>query len=289
MHRKPRQHRAHLGTVGFAALILYLPANVYPVLTVIQLGADQPSTILGGVRELIDAGMWPLALLVFFASIAVPVLKLISLGVLLITTQSRSRWRLRDRTMLYRVVEGIGRWSMIDVFMDLHPGGAGAVRRAGDGRSGAGRDRVRRRGDPDHVRRGELRSAPDVGRGGMQRSPDQRSPNRQSRSRTIPQRPIPRGGIPSRRVHARIVEPFLDLGDPRGHLADRRLARLGHAGAARPADHHHLRGAEGLQAGQSHVRHKDVDMGLVESIALSKDLQRVVVKVRMTRCRPSRC
>jgi paraquat-inducible protein A len=58
-----------------------------------------------------------LALLVFFASIAVPVLKLISLAVLLISTQRRSRWRLHDRTILYRVVDGIGRWSMIDVFM----------------------------------------------------------------------------------------------------------------------------------------------------------------------------
>jgi len=80
-------------------------------------GTGQPNTILGGVRDLIRSGLWPLALLVFFASIAVPVLKLISLGVLLISTQRRSRWRLHDRTALYRVVEGIGRWSMIDVFM----------------------------------------------------------------------------------------------------------------------------------------------------------------------------
>lgn len=117
LHARTRDSIARTWALSLAALILYLPANVYPVLTVIQLGADQPSTILGGVRELIRDGMWPLALLVFFASIAVPVLKLISLGVLLITTQSRSRWRLRDRTIIYRVVEGIGRWSMIDVFM----------------------------------------------------------------------------------------------------------------------------------------------------------------------------
>ncbi len=69
-------------------LVLYIPANIYPVLTVVQLGAGEPSTILGGVRELLELGMWPLAALVFFASIAVPVLKLIGLGILLISTHT---------------------------------------------------------------------------------------------------------------------------------------------------------------------------------------------------------
>jgi paraquat-inducible protein A len=117
LHRRRRDSIPATWALSVASLVLYLPANIYPVLTVIQLGADQPSTILGGVRGLISEGMWPLALLVFFASIAVPVLKLISLAILLISTQLHSRWRLHDRTILYRVVEGIGRWSMIDVFM----------------------------------------------------------------------------------------------------------------------------------------------------------------------------
>ena len=99
-------------------MTLYIPANIYPVLTVVQLGSGQPSTILGGVRELIDYGLWPLAALVFFASVAVPVLKLVGLTVLLITTQRRSRDHLRDRTVLYRIVDAIGRWSMIDIFME---------------------------------------------------------------------------------------------------------------------------------------------------------------------------
>jgi paraquat-inducible protein A len=98
--------------------MLYIPANIYPVLTVIQLGSGQPSTILGGVVELFEYGMWPLALLVFFASVAVPVLKLIGLGVLLISTRIGSPYGLRDRTVLYRVVDAIGRWSMIDIFME---------------------------------------------------------------------------------------------------------------------------------------------------------------------------
>ncbi|HBK08808.1 MAG TPA: paraquat-inducible protein A [Acetobacteraceae bacterium] len=104
--------------LALAAMVLYIPANVYPVLTVVQLGAGQPSTILGGVQELMDARMWPLAALVFFASVAVPVFKLIGLGILLITTHYGTGWRLHDRTVLYRIVDAVGRWSMIDVFME---------------------------------------------------------------------------------------------------------------------------------------------------------------------------
>jgi paraquat-inducible protein A len=103
---------------AIAATVLYIPANIYPVLTVVRLGAGQPSTILGGVRELLELGMWPLAALVFFASVAVPVLKLIGLSVLLISTHCGSNWALHDRTVLYRIVEAIGRWSMIDIFME---------------------------------------------------------------------------------------------------------------------------------------------------------------------------
>jgi paraquat-inducible protein A len=101
-----------------AAAVLYIPANYYPVLTVVQLGAGQPSTILGGVDELISARQYPLAALVFFASILVPVLKLVGLSVMMVATQTgRSLW-LRDRTRLYHVVRFIGRWSMIDIFME---------------------------------------------------------------------------------------------------------------------------------------------------------------------------
>ena len=100
-----------------AAACLYIPANILPVLTLVRLDRGEPSTILGGAVQLLDAGMWPLALLVFVASITVPVLKIVSLTFMLLTTQSGSAWRLRERTVLYRVVEFIGRWSMIDVFM----------------------------------------------------------------------------------------------------------------------------------------------------------------------------
>ena len=99
------------------AAVLYVPANVYPVMTVIRLARGHPSTILGGVQELIEYRMWPLAALVFVASVLVPVLKLVGLGLLLILTQRRSPARLVDRTRLFRLVDFVGRWSMIDVFM----------------------------------------------------------------------------------------------------------------------------------------------------------------------------
>ncbi len=99
------------------SIILYVPANVYPVLVISQIGTTLPSTILGGVHELILAGMWPLAALVFVASVAVPILKVVCLIVLLVSAWIGSARALKERTALYRIVEFVGRWSMIDVFM----------------------------------------------------------------------------------------------------------------------------------------------------------------------------
>jgi paraquat-inducible protein A len=98
-------------------VILYVPANLLPVMTVTSFGRGHPDTILSGVEALIGAGMWPVALLVFFASITVPVLKLIGLTFLSVSVQRRSSWRPRDRTLLYRIIESVGRWSMVDIFM----------------------------------------------------------------------------------------------------------------------------------------------------------------------------
>jgi paraquat-inducible protein A len=100
-----------------AAAILYIPANYYPVLQFIQLGSGAPSTILGGVVELLDAGMLPLAALVFCASVAVPLAKVMGLAVLLVSIRRGWTGRLRDRTKLYFAINVIGRWSMIDIFM----------------------------------------------------------------------------------------------------------------------------------------------------------------------------
>jgi paraquat-inducible protein A len=101
----------------FTAAILIIPANLYPVMTVIRFGQGEPSTILSGVVHLISAGMWGLAMIVFVASIVIPVMKLIILAVLLVSVQKKSQWRPRDRTLLYRVTEVVGAWSMVDIFL----------------------------------------------------------------------------------------------------------------------------------------------------------------------------
>ena len=100
-----------------AATILYIPANVLPIMSVYMLGSGQPDTIVSGVFHLWDSGQWPLALIVFFASIVVPLMKLITLSFLLITIQRQSRWRQQERMRLYQIIEYLGRWSMVDVFV----------------------------------------------------------------------------------------------------------------------------------------------------------------------------
>lgn len=117
LRNRKRQSVVRSWALLAAATVLYLPANIYPFLTIIRFGRGEPATIIWGVVELIQAHMWPLALLVFLASITVPLLKLLSLTIMLAGVHSGSAYRLRDRTRLYRLVEGVGRWSMIDVFM----------------------------------------------------------------------------------------------------------------------------------------------------------------------------
>jgi paraquat-inducible protein A len=117
LHRRKPDSLARSWALAITAAILYIPANLLPVMTVTSFGKGTPDTIVSGVIELLHAGMWPIALLVFFASITVPVLKLIGLVFLLISVHRRSTARLRDRTVMFRIIEGVGRWSMVDVFM----------------------------------------------------------------------------------------------------------------------------------------------------------------------------
>jgi paraquat-inducible protein A len=101
-----------------AAAICYIPANVLPVLTTTTLGSSESDTIMGGVVFLYTSGSWPLALIVLIASVMVPLGKLVALSYLLITVQRGVPGGARERTRLYRLVEFIGRWSMLDVFVD---------------------------------------------------------------------------------------------------------------------------------------------------------------------------
>ena len=113
--RKP--HSLVVTTVlVICAALLYIPANVLPVMDTRTILDDERDTIMSGVLVLLQSGSWPIALLVFVASIVVPLLKILALGMLLYSAWRRSPSRRLQRSELYRMVEFIGRWSMLDIY-----------------------------------------------------------------------------------------------------------------------------------------------------------------------------
>jgi len=99
-----------------AAAALYIPANVLPVMTTRTFFDDEQDTIMSGVLVLLQSGSWPIAALVFIASIVVPLLKILAMAVLLYSAWRPSPHRRLQRSALFRMVEFIGRWSMLDVY-----------------------------------------------------------------------------------------------------------------------------------------------------------------------------
>ncbi len=99
------------------AAFCYVPANLLPILTVTRFGSGDPDTIFSGVVHLMAAGQWPIAVLVFVASVFVPLMKIVVIISLLITIETRTRAWLRERTALFHFIDFLGRWSMIDIFM----------------------------------------------------------------------------------------------------------------------------------------------------------------------------
>jgi len=115
-YRKPGSFNKTLAYT-ITAFVLLIPANVLPVMTVIYLGKGSSDTIMSGVMHLLHAGMVPIALLVFIASIFVPLMKL--LGIVLLLSAVKFDWHLSAQqcTRMYHFVEIIGKWSMLDLFM----------------------------------------------------------------------------------------------------------------------------------------------------------------------------
>ena len=99
------------------AALMYIPANFLPIMTVYSLGKGQPDTIMSGVIELIHYDMVPIALVVFVASILVPTFKLAGLTLLLYSVERHQPLSARQRGWMYRFIEWIGRWSMLDIFV----------------------------------------------------------------------------------------------------------------------------------------------------------------------------
>ena len=117
LHQRKPNSLSRTWALVLAAFVCYIPANVLPITTVFSLGSEQSDTIMSGVIYFMAAGMWPIALVIFVASVFVPLLKLLVLTFLLISVQRRSEWRPRDRTRLYRITEAVGRWSMVDIYV----------------------------------------------------------------------------------------------------------------------------------------------------------------------------
>ena len=100
-----------------AAAVLYVPANALPVMTTVSTLQREEHTLLGGILELWADGSWGLSVIVFIASIAVPVLKIGVLGLLAWTVRFAPGWRRLERARLYRLIEAVGHWSMLDVYV----------------------------------------------------------------------------------------------------------------------------------------------------------------------------
>ncbi|MCO8409855.1 paraquat-inducible protein A, partial [Burkholderia multivorans] len=114
--RRPRSV-ARTAALAAAAALLYIPANLLPVMRATSLGRAEDDTILGGVAYFWTSGDWALAVVVFVASVLVPMLKLAILALQATAAHRGARWRPRERARLHRLVECVGRWSMLDVFV----------------------------------------------------------------------------------------------------------------------------------------------------------------------------
>ncbi|MBA1277178.1 MULTISPECIES: paraquat-inducible protein A [Pseudomonadaceae] len=117
LHRRKPNSIPRTWALLVAALVLYVPANTLPVMYTDMFGNGSENTILSGVIEFWKDGSWDIALLIFIASVGVPCMKFFVLGMLLISAQRRSRWAMRERARLYRFIEIIGYWSMLDVLV----------------------------------------------------------------------------------------------------------------------------------------------------------------------------
>ena len=108
---------ARTAAFSLAALILYIPANVYPILRMNYYGAHSENTIWGGCVNLFRDGQWAVAAVVFFCSIVIPLCKLLGLSSLVVTAHLGFARHQRERTWIYRLIEVIGPWAMLDVFL----------------------------------------------------------------------------------------------------------------------------------------------------------------------------
>ena len=117
VHQRRPDSLSRTWALVISAFIFLIPANLLPIMTFTMKGSGEPSTIIDGVILMVHHHMIPIAMIVFIASIAVPFLKLSGLVLLLLSVQFNWNTSKRQRTLMYRLIETIGRWSMLDVFV----------------------------------------------------------------------------------------------------------------------------------------------------------------------------
>ncbi|RON24273.1 paraquat-inducible membrane protein A [Pseudomonas brassicacearum] len=117
LHRRKTNSLTRTWAYMFTALAFYVPANLLPVMNTKMVGNGADSTIMSGVLDFWQHGAWDIALIIFIASIAVPGIKFVALTMLLVTVKRESQWARKERSKLYRFVEVIGYWSMLDVIV----------------------------------------------------------------------------------------------------------------------------------------------------------------------------
>lgn len=115
LHYRRPDSLARSSALLLAAIIFYIPANVLPVMYTSLFGNGSDSTIMAGVIDFWHDGSYGIALLIFGASVVIPCMKFLTLGLLLTASRRQSTWAMRERARLYRLTEGIGYWSMLDV------------------------------------------------------------------------------------------------------------------------------------------------------------------------------
>ena len=117
LHMRTSNSLPHTWALLITAMLLYIPANVFPIMTVTYFGAGEPDTIMSGIILLLQLKSYAVAAVIFIASVLVPLLKMIAILILLLSVQHD--WDLDNgqRTRLYRAVELVGRWSMLDLFV----------------------------------------------------------------------------------------------------------------------------------------------------------------------------
>ena len=117
LHLRKSNGMARTWAMLSTSIILLFPANLLPIMTVTSLGEKEPNTIIEGIEHFVQSGDYFIAIIIFIASILVPVFKVVGIMLIMISIQKRWKTWLKHRTLMFRTIKFIGRWSMLDIFV----------------------------------------------------------------------------------------------------------------------------------------------------------------------------